>query len=95
MGQKPGYYLTGKESRFILLFILPKRLARDIKEIVCDYYKRYSITSVANVEQANRYIWFINLADRKNYITASVEDGEMQEIEKFNKANENSLATPV
>ena len=59
----------------------------DIKKMITDKYETYTITSAAKVLQDNREIWIVKLADKFNYVTARLEDGEIEEIENFQKAN--------
>ena len=64
-----------------------KQLPASIKKMITDKYEGYEITSVAKVLQDNRKIWIVKLAGKSNYIAARVEDGEMQEVENFQRSN--------
>jgi len=68
-------------------YISEKQLPADIKNIVTNAYRKYTITSVAGILQDNRHIWIVKLANETNYVAARVEDGEIEEIENFLKAN--------
>jgi len=51
------------------------------------YFTVYTITSVARVNLDNRQIWVVKLAGKNNYVATWVEDGEMEEVENFQRAN--------
>jgi hypothetical protein len=57
------------------------------KKLVKYEYEDFSITSVAKVLQHNRTIWIVNLAGYRHFITARIEDGEMEEMKRFSKGN--------
>lgn len=81
--------LFDKKGRLIysINYCSQKQLPVSIKKMVTYKYEGYKITSVAKILQDNRKIWVIKLAGKSNYIAARVEDGEMQEVENFQKAN--------
>jgi len=64
-----------------------EELPDNVKNLIMHNYKTYIITSVAKVEGDGRKIWVVKLAGTKDYITARVEDGEIEETENFEKAN--------
>jgi hypothetical protein len=61
-------------------------LPEDVRNKVKGAYEDYSITHVANVKEAGRNIWVITLESLKHIVFARVEDNEMEEVEKYNKA---------
>lgn len=61
-------------------------LPADIKKQVQEAYAEYNITRAVNVKFNNRNLWVVNLEGLKKYITVRVEDGELQEVENFDKA---------
>lgn len=61
---------------------LPVRLRKDIKR----NYVEFTITSATFVREANRNIWVINLEDDLHYVTARIENDEIEEIHKFIKS---------
>jgi len=61
-------------------------LPDDIRNLVRRYYPDCTITKAIKVEDADRLVWLINLVDGKNYLVVRVEAGEMEEVEKLDKA---------
>ena len=62
-----------------------KILPRQIKSQVMKNYGNYSITSATKISEANRKIWVINLAGKRDFTTIAIENGEMEEVENFRK----------
>jgi hypothetical protein len=63
-----------------------KTLTEDLKrQIKHDYYD-YTITRAIKVAQAGRIIWVVNLEDSENLVLLSLEDGEMEEVERLKKS---------
>lgn len=60
---------------------LPADMLTKIKEA----YNEYNITRVANVKEAGRNIWVINLDNMKHLVLVRMEDGEMEEVKKIEK----------
>ena len=81
--------LFNKTGRLIyaIRFSAGKELPNEVRDLIIRNYSNYTVTSAAKVEQDDRKIWVINLAGTKNYITARVEDGEIEETENFTRAN--------
>ena len=48
-------------------------------------YYEYNISRVANVKQAGRNIWMINLDNLKHFILVRMEDDEMEEVKILTK----------
>ena len=61
-------------------------LPEKIKEMVMGVYDNYKITRAINVKVIDRNIWVVKLEGMKKYLTVRVEDGEMDEVESFSKA---------
>ncbi len=81
------HILINKRGKIIysIIFSGENKLPPDIKNMVNDAYKCYSITSVAKVEETDRQIWVVKLTNPKKYVTVVVEDGEINEIENYEK----------
>ena len=81
--------LFDKKGRLIYIvdFCTEKDLPNNVKNLVMLNYRNSKITSVAKVEEQDRKIWVIKLAGIKNYISARVEDGEIEETENFKRAD--------
>lgn len=62
------------------------QLPEDMLKKVHDAYDEYNITRVANVKEAGRDIWVINLENLKHLVLVRVEEGEMEEVEKYSKS---------
>ncbi|MGZ3838130.1 MAG: hypothetical protein ACXVMS_09270 [Flavisolibacter sp.] len=62
-------------------------LPPDIKKQVQEAYTDYNITRAVNVKYNNRDLWVVNLEGLKKYIIVRVEDGELQEVENYDKAS--------
>lgn len=88
-GETSNNSLFDKRGRMIysINYCSQKDLPVNIKKMINYQYKGYEITSVAKVLQDGRKIWVIKLAGKSNYITARVEDGEVQEVLNFQSAN--------
>jgi hypothetical protein len=88
-GETLNTSLFDKKGRLIyaINYGSEKELPADVKNIITNKYISYTITSAAKVLQDNRKIWIATLTGKRNYITARVEDGEIEEIENFQKAN--------
>jgi len=79
--------LFDKKGRVIysINYFSEKQLPADVKKMVTFKYENYKITGAAKVLQDNRKIWIVNLADKFNYVTTRLEDGEIEETEVFHK----------
>ena len=71
---------------YSISFCSEKQLPGKVKNLVLKKYHGYIITSAAKILQDNRKIWFVKLAGKSDYIAATVEGGEIEEIENFKKA---------
>lgn len=68
---------------YLINYVSEKQLPADVKTLIENNYEEFKITSVDKVIQSNQTIWVVKLASVFHFITLSVEDGEMKEIEKF------------
>jgi hypothetical protein len=50
-----------------------------------DVYNEYNITWVANVKEAGRSIWLVNLDNLKHFVLIRMEEDEMEEVRKSDK----------
>jgi hypothetical protein len=61
-------------------------LPEEIKNQVMTGYPDYNITRAVNVKMDNRDLWVVNLEGLKKWIIVRVEEGQMDEVENYNKA---------
>ena len=61
---------------------LPDQISQEIKTT----YPDFIINRVANVKEAQRDIWIINLESLKHYVIARSENGEVEEVERFERS---------
>jgi hypothetical protein len=61
-------------------------LPEDVKKQVHNAYEEYNITRAVNVKGGSRDIWVVNLEGMKRWVIVSIEDGELVEIENYEKA---------
>ena len=64
-----------------------KLLPGYVKKMVADNHRNYAITSVAQILQDNRKVWIIKLEGKSDYTAVRIENGEIEEIENFQKVN--------
>ena len=62
-----------------------KNLSDDLYRKVLENYNEYDITKVANVKEAGRNIWVINLENLKHLLLVRFENGELEETYRLNK----------
>lgn len=65
-----------------------QHLPQAIKDDVLKVYDNYKIIRAINVKAYERDIWVIKLEGERKYMTVRVEDGEMDEVESFYKADQ-------
>ncbi len=63
-----------------------KDMPADVRKIVKSEYYDYGITMAMEVKINKRDIWVINLKNNTTYLTVRVEEGEMEQVEQFEKA---------
>ena len=64
-----------------------KDLPEKIKEDILKAYDNYKIIRAIHVKAYERSIWIVKLEGERKYLTVRVEDGEMDEVESFYKAD--------
>ncbi|HEU0111225.1 MAG TPA: hypothetical protein VFQ73_10135 [Flavisolibacter sp.] len=62
-------------------------LPDELKTQVQNGYPDYNITRVVNVKMDNRDVWVVNLEGLKKWIIVRMEDGELEEVENYDKAS--------
>lgn len=63
-----------------------KHLPSEISKMVNFVYDNYKIIRSINIKTEGRDIWVVKLEGLKKYATVRIEDGEMDEVERFDKA---------
>jgi hypothetical protein len=88
-GETTTTSLFDKKGRMIysVSYGSEKQLPADVKNMITNTYENYTITGVAKVLQDDRKIWVAKLTGKFDYVTARVEDGEIEEVENFQKSN--------
>ncbi len=64
-----------------------QHLPEKIKEDILKAYDNYKIIRAIHVKAYERNIWIVKLEGERKYLTVRVEDGEMDEVESFYKAD--------
>lgn len=64
-----------------------KQLSADMLKKIMTVYDEYKITKVANVKEAGRDIWVVNLENQKHLLLVRLENDELEEVEKYNINN--------
>ena len=80
-------YTKNGYLKYVISYGYQNHLPEDVLNKIKDAYEAYKITSVANVKEANRNIWVINLESEDHIVIARVEDEEMEEVGKYVKAD--------
>ncbi len=63
------------------------QLPEKIKDDILKAYDNYKIIRAIHVKAYERSIWIVKLEGERKYMTVRVEDGEMDEVESFYKAD--------
>jgi len=63
-----------------------KSLPEDLRKQVKNTYYDYDITRAIKVNTNNREIWVVNVENAKNFILIRLENGELEEVERYNKS---------
>ena len=81
--------LFNKNGKIIyqINYLSQKQLPLEVRNLITDNYDEYKITNVTKVLQDNRTIWIVTLTGINHIVTVREEDGEMQQIDKIEKAN--------
>jgi hypothetical protein len=80
-------YLFNKSGRIVYTIqsFSAKLVPANIKKMVLQYYRKYTITSASKIVESNRQVWVVKIDGKKSFATVRIEDGEMEEIENFDK----------
>jgi len=84
---KKNQAVFGKRGRLVynISYGYENSLPEEIRKQVKSNYYDYNITAAIKVTQQKRTIWVVNVEDAKKMIQVKLEDGEMEEIENYNK----------
>lgn len=63
-----------------------KDLPENERRMVMNSYFDYEITNVLKVTDGRRMIWLVNVEDPKNTMMLRIEDGQLDEIQKYKKS---------
>jgi hypothetical protein len=72
---------------YVITYGKEKNLPQTVRKTIKREYYDYSITMAIEVKQDNRDIWVVRLEDTSEIITVRIEDGEMEQVQKIQKAN--------
>lgn len=61
-------------------------LPADVLQTVEAAYPDHQIIRTFRVKEEGRDIWIVNLEGIKNYVTARIENNELEEVQRFNKS---------
>lgn len=64
-----------------------KHIPVDIYKLVTDLYDNYKVIRSINIKTGGRDIWVVKLEGLKKYATVRIEDMELDEVERFDKAD--------
>ena len=86
-GDMKNNALFKKNGRMVyhIRFGTESNLPEEIKQQVMSGYPDYNITRAVNVKLDNRDLWVVNLEGMKKWIIVRVEEGQMDEVENYNK----------
>jgi hypothetical protein len=81
--------LLDKKGQIIYLinYLSEEQLPPDVKNLIADNYDEYKIANVTKIQQNHRTTWIINLKGVNHLVQVAVEDGEIQQLDKYNLAN--------
>ncbi|MDQ6761597.1 MAG: hypothetical protein M3015_03095 [Bacteroidota bacterium] len=81
--------LFSKNGKIIytIYFGPEKQLPADIRGIVKSQYYDYKIIQVVNIMENQRQIWVVYMGGDLNYVTVRIENGEMEEVQNFKRAD--------
>lgn len=68
-------------------YVPEKKLPSDLKQLLTDTYTEYQITGAFKVLKDDRTIWIVNLASLNHIIQLRVENGDMEQLYKLERAN--------
>jgi hypothetical protein len=88
MGDTKNNALFKKNGKMIyhISYGNESNLPEDVKKQVHNAYEEYNITRAVNIKGGSRDIWVVNLEGMKRWVIVSIEDGELVEVENYEKA---------
>lgn len=78
-------YAKNGYLKYDISFGKEHNLPNDVLEQVQSLYKDCKITQAINLKGSDRNFWVVNLEGMKYYYTISIEEGEINTLEKFEK----------
>ncbi|HEU4576085.1 MAG TPA: hypothetical protein VFS36_13865 [Chitinophagaceae bacterium] len=72
--------------KYDISFGYESNVPEEVKSLVQSSYADCSITRAINLKGQDRDVWVLNLESMNHYYTVSVEEGELNVIEQFDKA---------
>ena len=77
--------LFDKKGKMIYLinYITPDQVPGDVRNLMDESFEEYKITNAAKVFDDDRTIYILNLTGVTHWMKVIVEDGEIQEIDKY------------
>jgi len=81
-----AFFLQNGYLKYDISYGFESNLPPGVREEVKSEYPDFIVTRVANVKEAQRNIWVINLETLKHHVIARSEDGELEEVERFEKS---------
>lgn len=72
--------------KYDISFGYAQNLPADVLQTVEAGYPDHKITRTFRVKEGGRDIWVVNLEGINNYVTARVENNELEEVQRFNKS---------
>lgn len=64
-----------------------KSLPEDLRNLVTAGYRDYEITRAIKITESGREIWVVNIESSETLILVRLENGEMEEVQKFQKSS--------
>lgn len=72
--------------KYDISFGYEEHLPEEVRNMVQSSYSDFKITRAIDVKEAGRDIWVVNLEGMKNYVIVRVEDQQLEEVQRFKKA---------
>ena len=77
---KNGYLI------YTITYSTEKQMPANLRKLVKSEYLDYDITMASEIKQDNRDIWVVQLQNTNEIITARIENGELEEVQQFNRS---------
>jgi hypothetical protein len=78
-------FSKGGRLKYDISYGYENNISEEMRKKIQGAYGEYDITRVANVKEAGRNIWVINLENPKHLVLVRVEDEDMEEVAKYDK----------